>query len=159
MAGDSFPRQLARTRRFTCGRPRSTTVSPDGRRVVFLRSRGGDDPVLLLHVLDVPVDGEPGAPAERVVLDPATVGADGPVPPEEAARRERARELGGGVVRYAADREVRRAVTTLGGRSSSSTWTSTTRRRGCSTSRPARWTRGCRRTAGAAPSWWTARCG
>ena len=37
----SFPRQYARTQRFTLGAPRAFTVSPDGGRVVFLRSRTG----------------------------------------------------------------------------------------------------------------------
>jgi len=35
---DTFPRQYARTQRLTLGEPRNVTVSPDGRRVVFLRS-------------------------------------------------------------------------------------------------------------------------
>ena len=42
---ESFPRQQARTRRFTLGVPRAFEVSPDGARVTFLRSRAGDDPV------------------------------------------------------------------------------------------------------------------
>ena len=41
---DSIPAQLARTQRFTLGVPRSFQISPDGSRVVFLRSRGGADP-------------------------------------------------------------------------------------------------------------------
>ena len=53
MTRDSFPRQQARTRRFTLGAPRSFSVSPDDARVVFLRSRAGDDPVNCLWVLDV----------------------------------------------------------------------------------------------------------
>ena len=50
---DSFPRRQAATRRFTLGAPRGVTIAPDGARVVFLRSRGGDDPVTCLWVLDV----------------------------------------------------------------------------------------------------------
>ena len=42
---DTFPRQYARTQRLTLGEPRNVTVSPDGRRVVFLRSSNGGDPV------------------------------------------------------------------------------------------------------------------
>src|SRR6266704_2382373 len=49
---ESFPRQQARTRHFTLGLPRSFQISPDGNRVAFLRSRGGDDPVTCLWVLD-----------------------------------------------------------------------------------------------------------
>ncbi|MCQ4084872.1 prolyl oligopeptidase family serine peptidase [Streptomyces sp. RB6PN25] len=41
----AFPRQFARTSRFTLGVPRDATVSPDGARVLFLRTRAGDDPV------------------------------------------------------------------------------------------------------------------
>ena len=42
---ESFPRRQARTRRFTLGAPRGFTITPDGDRVLFLRSRGGTDPV------------------------------------------------------------------------------------------------------------------
>ena len=51
--GDTFPRQYARTQRFTLGEPRNLEVSADGQRVVFLRSAGGSDPVTSLWVLDV----------------------------------------------------------------------------------------------------------
>ena len=45
---ESFPRQQARTRGFSLGAPRSFQISPDGGRVAFLRSRGGNDPVTCL---------------------------------------------------------------------------------------------------------------
>ena len=48
-----FPRQQARTRRFSLGAPRSFTISPDGERVVFLRSPAGDDPANSLWVYEV----------------------------------------------------------------------------------------------------------
>lgn len=100
---DTFPRQSARTRRFTLGAPRDLTVSADGRRVVFLRSRGGDDPVNCLWVADA-ATGE-----ERLVADPAVLleaddrSEDDRLPPEEKARRERAREAAGGITSYATD--------------------------------------------------------
>ena len=50
---DTFPRQQARTRRYTLGRPRTFTVAEDGSRVAFLRSRASDDPVGCLWVFDV----------------------------------------------------------------------------------------------------------
>ena len=50
---DTFPRQYARTRRFTLGVPRSFRISPDGSRIAFLRSKGGSDPVTCLWLLDV----------------------------------------------------------------------------------------------------------
>ena len=64
---DTFPRQYARTQRFTLGEPRNLEVSADGRRVVFLRSAGGSDPVNSLWVFDV-ATGE-----ERLVADARTL--------------------------------------------------------------------------------------
>ncbi|HEU4526843.1 MAG TPA: prolyl oligopeptidase family serine peptidase [Actinomycetota bacterium] len=109
---EEFPRQLARTRGFTLGVPRSFTVAPDGSRVLFLRSRAGDDPVSCLWVLD-PVSGE-----ERCVFDPRTegFGDDEALPEAERARRERVRERSSGVTAYATDREVRTAVFTVSGK-------------------------------------------
>jgi dipeptidyl-peptidase-4 len=113
---DSFPRRQARTRRFTLGAPRGVTVSPDGERVVFLRSRGGTDPVTCLWTLDL------GSGEERLVADPRELeaasdgAADEDLPPEEKARRERSREQAGGVVGYGTDRPVSSAAFTLSGR-------------------------------------------
>ena len=61
---ESFPRQEARTRRFTLGVPRAFRVSPDGSRVAYLRTKGGADPVTCLWVLDVATG------QERLVADP-----------------------------------------------------------------------------------------
>lgn len=109
---DEFPKQIARTRRFSLGVPRSFVVSPDGRRVAFLRTRAGDDPVSCLWVFDT----ESGE--ERCVFDPREL--LGPDEEEltaaERARRERTREQSSGVTAYATDREVRRAVFTVSGR-------------------------------------------
>ena len=108
---ESFPRQQARTRRFTLGVPRAFRISPDGGRIAFLRSRGGSDPLTCLWVLDL------GSGKERLVADPASIGADEQdLPPEEKARRERAREQAGGIVSYAADSALRTAVFGLSGR-------------------------------------------
>ena len=49
----SFPRLLARTQRFTLGAPKALSVSPDGERVLFLRSRSGTERTGLLWVYDV----------------------------------------------------------------------------------------------------------
>ncbi len=106
---DSFPRRQARTRRFTLGSPRSVTVSPDGTRVVFLRSRAGTDPVNCLWTLDLDT-GE-----ERLVADPRLLEGGEDLPPEERARRERSREQAGGVVGYATDRPVTTAAFALSG--------------------------------------------
>ncbi len=109
---DTFPRQYARTQRLTLGEPRSITVSPDGARVVFARSGHGSDPVNLLWVLDTTTG------TERLIADPRRLlgGDEGDLPPEERARRERAREAAGGVVSYATDPEVRVVAFPLGGR-------------------------------------------
>src|ERR1700749_4989396 len=108
---ESLPRQQARTRRFSLGAPRAFSVSPDGARIVFLRSRGGSDPVTCLWQLDV------ASGAERLVADPAALNAaDEDLPPEERARRERAREQAGGVVSYAADARLETVVFSLSGR-------------------------------------------
>jgi len=111
----SFPRQHSRTQRFTLGAPRSFTVSPDGRRVIFLRSGGGAERANLLQVLDLP---EGGAPSERVAADPvALLGAGGEqLTAEERARRERSRESSSGVVGYATDGDVELAAFALSGR-------------------------------------------
>src|SRR6185312_502928 len=97
---DTFPRQYARTQRLTLGEPRNVVVSPDGRRVVFARSRAGDDAVNCLWVLDV------DAADERLVADPLEllgVVDDETLPPEERSRRERMREGAGGVTAFATD--------------------------------------------------------
>ncbi len=102
---ESFPRQEARTRRFTLGVPRAFRISPDGTRVAYLRTRGGGDPVTCLWVLEV------GRGPERLVADPRTMGGDEEdLPPEELARRERVREQAGGIVAYATDADLTVAV-------------------------------------------------
>ena len=75
---ESFPRLHARTRRFTLGAPRGFTIAPGGDRVVFLRSRGGTDPVTCLW------DARRRSPAtERWSPTPArsTAGRRGPAAP------------------------------------------------------------------------------
>ena len=117
-APDTFPRQHARTQRFTLGDPRTVTVSPDGERVVFARSSSGDDPVNALWVLDLaPTDGP--VPAPRLAADPHVllgVADDADLPEAERRRRERMREGAGGVTGYACDGRVRTAAFTLAGR-------------------------------------------
>ena len=108
-----YPVLYARTARFTLGRPRGFTVSGDGARVVFLRSRGGLDKLTCLWVYDV------AAARERLVADPAALedGTDGDkLPPAERARRERAREQAGGIVGYSTDPNATKAAFTLAGR-------------------------------------------
>ena len=106
----SFPRQQARTRRFTLGTPRAFQVAPDGARVTFLRTKSGGDPVTCLWEADAATG------AERLVADPKALGADDEnLSAAERARRERVRETAAGVVSYATDTAHTRAVFALSG--------------------------------------------
>jgi dipeptidyl-peptidase-4 len=119
VAIDDFPRQVASTRRFTLGVPRAVTVSRDGGRVLFLRTRGGEDPVTCLWRLDLADGaGDGGRGRERLLADPAASWNSGPgdLPEAERVRRERARELAAGIVAYSADANCRTVVFALDGR-------------------------------------------
>jgi dipeptidyl-peptidase-4 len=107
---ETFPRQQARTRQFTLGLPRSFQISPDGRRVAFLRSRGGGDPVTCLWVLDAATG------REHLVADPAALGDSAVgITRQEKARRERVREQAAGIVAFATDAELTMATFVLAG--------------------------------------------
>ncbi|MCG6499036.1 S9 family peptidase [Kitasatospora sp. A2-31] len=109
---DTFPRQYARTLRYTVGAPRSFAVASDGSRVVFLRSRSGSDRANLLWTLDT-ATGE-----ERVAADPVVLlgGGEEDLSPAEKARRERSREGSAGIVGYALDGAGKVAAFALSGR-------------------------------------------
>ncbi|MBB1242932.1 S9 family peptidase [Streptomyces durbertensis] len=107
-ARERFARQYARTRRFALGVPGSFVVSEGGERVLFVRSRGAEDPVSCLWLL---ADGR-----EVLLADPVRSGGAGDdVPEAERVRRERARERATGIVAFSADAAVRTVVFTLGG--------------------------------------------
>ncbi|MEU5102336.1 alpha/beta fold hydrolase [Streptomyces sp. NPDC021354] len=108
----SFPRQHARTQRFTLGAPRAFAVAPDDSRVTFLRSRSGTDRANLLWVYDLEER------REYPAADPAALlgGADEELSAEERARRERSREGSAGVIDYATDLAVELAAFALSGR-------------------------------------------
>ncbi|MFJ9178151.1 prolyl oligopeptidase family serine peptidase [Streptomyces sp. NPDC102360] len=112
MTIETFPRQHARTQRFTLGAPRAFTVAPDGERVVFLRSSSGTDRANALWVLDV------AGGQERVAADPVALlgGVAENLSAEERARRERSREGGAGIVGYATDAAAELAAFALSGR-------------------------------------------
>jgi dipeptidyl-peptidase-4 len=107
---DTFPRQNARTRRFSLGAPRSFQISPDGGQVLFLRSKAGSDPVTCLWRLDV------ASGQEQLIADPAALGAGGEEDPAERARRERSRESAAGIVAFSCDAAFGRAVFAVAGR-------------------------------------------
>jgi dipeptidyl-peptidase 4 len=144
MVLDEFPRQLARTRRFSLGVPRAVTISPDGGRILFLRTGGGEDPVSRLWLLDLPdrdannandandaSDANKGnkgnkgnnlsdandSSGEHLLADPTAdwnVGS-GELPEAERIRRERMRELADGIVAYSADEACRHLAFALDG--------------------------------------------
>jgi dipeptidyl-peptidase-4 len=115
---DTFPRQYARTRRFSLGEPRNIVVSPDGERIVFARSRAGDDPVNCLWVLQA------DSGVEHMVADPNDLlrdrgdqrERDDELPAEERAQRERLRESANGVTSFATDAAVTVMACALSGR-------------------------------------------
>ncbi|WUD02169.1 prolyl oligopeptidase family serine peptidase [Streptomyces sp. NBC_00523] len=111
----TFPLQQARTMRFTLGAPRAFTVSPDGGRVVYLRSGSGTDRSGQLWALDL--DGASG-PRERLVADPQALlgGSQERLSAQERARRERSREGSSGIVGYALDGAAGLAAFALSGK-------------------------------------------
>ncbi|MFJ7629974.1 alpha/beta fold hydrolase [Streptomyces sp. NPDC097595] len=101
--------------RFTLGAPRAFTVSPDGGRVVYLRSGSGTDRSGQLWALDL--DGGSG-PRERLVADPQALlgGSRERLSAQERARRERSREGSSGIVGYALDGAAELAAFALSGK-------------------------------------------
>ncbi|WP_299528314.1 prolyl oligopeptidase family serine peptidase [uncultured Streptomyces sp.] len=108
----TFPRQHARSQRFTRGAPKAFTVSADGTRVIFLRSTSGEDATNRLWMLDLST-GE-----ERIVADPAVLlgGSAEKLSARERARRERSREGSAGIVGYAVDGRAELAAFALSGK-------------------------------------------
>ncbi len=110
MTGADFPVRYAQTRRFGNGVPRGLQPAEDGSRALFVRSSGPDDPVHALWNVDLATG------QETIVCDPRTLGDEGDIPPEERARRERARESGSGIVAYSATPDLTTVCFALFGR-------------------------------------------
>lgn len=109
----TFPRQYARTQRFTLGKPRAFRPAPDGSRIVLLRTRTGSDSATCLWTAD------PATGALRLIADPVDLLADSgaeELTEAERARRERARQGAAGIVDYSLDAAARTAVFALSGR-------------------------------------------
>ncbi len=111
-----FPLQFGRTRRFSLGAVRDVTLSPDGRRALFLRTEP-EDPLAALWSWE---DGR-----ERPLAHPRDL-TTGPSEPteEELTRRERARDTASGVTSYAVEGAAELAVFSLDG----AVWAVRTRR-------------------------------
>ena len=104
----SFPRHSARTQGFTLGVPRTFTITPDGKTVLFLRSGSGTDRSNALWRWD--------AGTETCIADPAALLVDDEVSAEEQARRERSRERATGITGYATDGTGTHVAFTLSGK-------------------------------------------
>ncbi len=108
---ESLPRLAARTGNFRRGLPTSFAVSPDGSRVLFLRTASGTSGTGALWRLDV------ASGVETLLADPvALLSQDEQLTAAERARRERLRIAGSGIVSFSTDREVTRAAFGLSSR-------------------------------------------
>ena len=111
----SFPRQHARTQRFTLGAPRAFTVSPDGARVVFLRSTSGTDRANQLWVLDLAATAAAGS-GSRPTRRPCWAAPTSSSPPRSGRAASAAARARPGIVGYATDAAVELAAFALSGR-------------------------------------------
>ncbi len=105
-----IPARYVETGRFTFGVPRAVQLANDDSRALFLRSSASDDSVHALWTIDL------SSGVEALVCDPRRLGDTGDLPPEERARRERARESGGGIVTYSATPDLSRVCFALYGK-------------------------------------------
>src|SRR5215831_10766635 len=102
VAFETFPRLAARTMDFQLGLPRGFMVSPDGARVLFLRSHTGTSRTHALWMYDV------HERAEWLVADPDDLLGAGEetLTADERARRERQRVREAGIVAFSTDKDV-----------------------------------------------------
>ncbi|MEX2562574.1 MAG: alpha/beta fold hydrolase [Nitriliruptoraceae bacterium] len=124
---EQFSYQVAATRRFTLGVPRALAFSRE-QRVRFIRSSGPTDPINRLWEVELPDDTAPEATrkrragsAERILVDPLVINADsadvnGDDGAEEQARRQRARELAGGITAWSQDESGNLVAFVMAGR-------------------------------------------
>ena len=110
---DTFPRQYARTQRLTLGEPRNIVVSPDGKRVLFLRSAAGNDTVNSLWLCHNERNTETCIADIRALLSGTNAENESA---QERARRERAREGAAGIVSFSCDSEVHHVAFAVSGR-------------------------------------------
>lgn len=110
---DTFPRQYARTQRLTLGEPRNIVVSPDGKRVLFLRSPAGNDTVNSLWICHTDRNTETCLADIRSLLSNSITENESA---QERARRERAREGAAGIVSFSCDSEVLHVAFAVSGR-------------------------------------------
>lgn len=102
--------RYVRTGHFRYGLPREWTVSPDGERVLFLRTRDGAEATSCLWLFDVT------AGEERLLVDPDLLEPYGALLAAELFQRERKRHRTVGVTSYATDSAVGLAACAVDGR-------------------------------------------
>ncbi|MFC7307073.1 alpha/beta fold hydrolase [Streptomyces monticola] len=112
---DAFLDQYLRTHRFQIGVPTSFTVSPDGQRILFLRSQSGTEPTSCLWQFTFDT-GEEVLVADPAQASAATGDGAGAASEADAWMRERTRERSRGITGYATDAAVSMAVFTVNGR-------------------------------------------
>jgi len=99
MRWPNCPKQFAETKRFTLGRIRNFTLSPETNKVFFLKNISKNDPRLGLFSLSVE--------SEKItcLVDPSQLKIKDEqfLPKEEKARRERLRESGSGITNFSLD--------------------------------------------------------
>ena len=99
MRWPNFPKQFAETKRFTLGRIRNFTLSPESNKVFFLKNITKNDSRLGLFSLSID--------SEQItcLVDPSqlTIKDEDFLPKEEKARRERLRESGSGITNFSID--------------------------------------------------------
>lgn len=110
---NDFPRRKAATRGFRLGAPRTVSVSADGESLLYLRSDGPVDPVNHLWI----AHWSDGGWTERRLVDAHDLlaDADEDLPAAERARRERLREVSGGITGYSVADNWSRLAFTLSG--------------------------------------------
>jgi dipeptidyl-peptidase-4 len=107
----TYPRQTARSLRFTLGAPRNFAIAPNGMRVLYVRSDGPFDRVGCLRAFDVQTG------TDSLLADPAQIlQSREELSTQERARRERLRESAGGITSFNTDLGQNRAVYALAGR-------------------------------------------
>ena len=99
---ETFPKQYARTRRFTVGAPRSFAISPNGHSISYLQSSSGSDPSNKLWIHN------PQSQTSMLLADPQNlqgIGKNREISEDEQSRRERVREVGSGIVAFSSSSE------------------------------------------------------
>lgn len=111
-ADTSFIRDYAETRGFQLGRPVAPQITPDGKRVLFLRAAGPRSAKQSVFEFDVAT----GQTRELLTAEQVLGAGDEQLSPEEKARRERARISVGGFTSLQLSKDGSQILAPLAGR-------------------------------------------